>query len=145
MGLSLSSGLDHQHVKIVAIVIGLLVYLRFPTSSAFNFPSSLVCPHNRRSSVVSSRGLYVKRPQHVMSAIAPEHPDRVPSGPPKDGTFSIRGSLREIKSGIETSPDKAKIYEDLGGRTGGMWKTRYLGFIPATVSAVSEFHTHHKG
>lgn len=51
-----------------------------------------------------------------------------------DDTFSIRGWWEELRSGASPSLERGKRYDTLTNQTGGVWRTRYFGFLPATVS-----------
>lgn len=54
---------------------------------------------------------------------------------PKDDTFSLPGWWRELTyPGSRPSTTVAKTFKDFADRTGGIWRTRSLGFLPATVS-----------
>lgn len=52
---------------------------------------------------------------------------------PKDDTFPIRESFRELRAGTSPSIRRGKRYDYFNSKTGGIWKSRILGFIPATV------------
>lgn len=56
--------------------------------------------------------------------------------PPKDETWSVRESLKELSAGIQPSTKAARRFDTLGARTGGIWQTRFCGILPATVSAL---------
>lgn len=134
MDLSVRHRLNYRHLALGRVIAGLLLLnANVPTSSAF---VSTPCWASRPATPRLATRLeqFSKSPQLTMVASTPQDLFQEVPVPPKDETFSMVGFWREFKSGAETTLEKAKRYEEFGGETGGIWKTRYLGFIPATVS-----------
>lgn len=52
--------------------------------------------------------------------------------PPKDETFSPQGSLFELLA-APVPPPSCGRFDGVGKRTGGIWRSRVLGFMPSTV------------
>lgn len=52
--------------------------------------------------------------------------------PPKDETFSPRGSLVELLA-APVPPPSCGRFDGVGKITGGIWRSRVLGFMPSTV------------
>lgn len=52
--------------------------------------------------------------------------------PPKDETFSPQGSLFELLE-APVPPQSCGRFDGVGKKTGGIWRSRVLGFMPSTV------------
>ena len=56
--------------------------------------------------------------------------------PPKDDTYeSPVAFLRELRSSLSPSEGLSR-YDRIGKATGGIWRSKVLGILPATVSVV---------
>lgn len=55
--------------------------------------------------------------------------------PPKDDTYSIRGRIREMRASGAV-PRGVNRYDGIGKKTGGIWRSRLVGFVPSTVRAI---------
>lgn len=56
--------------------------------------------------------------------------------PPKDETYdSPLSALRELRAAPDL-PEGADRYDRIGLETGGVWRSKRYGFVPATVSIV---------
>lgn len=64
-------------------------------------------------------------------------PTETPDGsrlPPKDGSFGIRGTIKELLAAPQPPVGGDKRYDEIGLETGGIWRTKALGILPSTVS-----------
>ena len=84
----------------------------------------------------------IKQPQNVSSfqqdkdAVSAQQP---PPLPPVDDTFSSPlAALRELLA-APALPAGTDRYDQIGLKTGGIWRTKRYGVLPCTVSEICSF------
>lgn len=134
-----------QHLAIVYLIVVLLLGAGDPGTRAFRLhhvprPSPL-----RRSThtIVSNHGqkmgsfMMSATETRSTSAVADRDASRNSANDllevPKDDTFSARASFRELRTGVSPSTLRGERYDYFSSKTGGIWRSRLLGFLPATV------------
>lgn len=125
----------HERFKIIGGTLAGLLFVNHDvsTSSAFIIQPSLVSPGLTAMSDATAPWRAGKRSHLIMSTATSEITAQELLEPPKDDTFTVRGALNEFRTSVEASPQRARKFEVLGGKTGGIWRSRILGFLPATV------------
>lgn len=76
--------------------------------------------------------------RRTLQSAAATSPPRKDAFPPTDETYTLIGVIQELLA-RPNIPAGAQRYDGVGRETGGIWRTRFMGFIPQTVSFWIDF------
>ncbi|CAN0199139.1 unnamed protein product [Ectocarpus fasciculatus] len=97
-------------------------------------PPATSSPCGRNGPDLQERGIELLQGRAVGSSPQPSATQAVRQDPlpPKDETFNPILAAREVLRGLDV-PEDANRYERIGKANGGIWRSKVLGLLPATV------------